>query len=360
MLVVLAERRGRRAAAALGLLRAPRRPTMVAAAVAATAVALLGLAVSQPAIESRSTRSVRSTSEVIYVVDVSRSMRAAPAVGEPTRLDTAREVVAAIQASVADVSAGLAGMTDRLLPFLFPTADPETFDQVLRRSVLPEAPPPGETNTVATTFDALPAVGADGFYGRTAKQRACVFVTDGEARTGGGEGETETGLEPVSSGRLGGPSQGALGGAPDAATRGSLASVGAALGGQRGCELVVVRVGSGSDRIFGEGGKVEGQYRPDGAAADKVRQLAEAAGGRAFDSASVADAARAVADTVETGPRRSVGVGRSLVRLTPWSALLGVLVGAVLVATRVGGPRRPRSEVFQYAPSLDPSPGGNR
>jgi hypothetical protein len=298
----------------------------------------------------------------MFVVDVSRSMRASAASGEPTRLAHARDVVATIHASVGDVPSGIAGMTDRLLPYLFPTADPETFDQVLRRSVLPEAPPPGETNTVATTFDALPAVGADGFYDRTAKQRACVFVTDGEARTGD-PGATDTGLKPVSSGRLGGPpSEGALGGAPDAGAGGGggVASVGGALGGPKGCALVVVRVGGPSDRIFGAAGAVEGQYRPDGAADDKVRQLAEAAGGRSFDAGSIDAAVQAVRDTVETGPSRSVGIGRSLVRLTPWTALVGALLGAFLIVVRMLGELRPTSNMFQYRATLDRLPGGNR
>ena len=42
----------------------------------------------------------------------------------PTRLERARNVVARLRADVADVPAGLAGLTDRVLPYVFPTAAP--------------------------------------------------------------------------------------------------------------------------------------------------------------------------------------------------------------------------------------------
>ena len=51
--------------------------------------------------------------------------------------------------------AGVAGLTDRVLPYSFPTATAATFDDVLAHSVLVEAPPPQESSTVATSFDAL-------------------------------------------------------------------------------------------------------------------------------------------------------------------------------------------------------------
>ena len=112
-----------------------------------------------------------------------RPRRASPALGMSCTLRT----------SVADVPSGLTGFTDRVLPYLFPTGDDRAFAQTLERSVRAEAPPPQQANLVATTFEALPALGRDGFFSPGAKFRTRVLVTDGEARTGGEEGEVGDG-----------------------------------------------------------------------------------------------------------------------------------------------------------------------
>ena len=79
-------------------------------------------------------------SEIVFVVDVSRSMLAGAGPGEPTRLDRARSVVLRIRQATPDVPAGISGLTDRLLPFLFPTVDADVFSETLERSVAADAP----------------------------------------------------------------------------------------------------------------------------------------------------------------------------------------------------------------------------
>ena len=78
--------------------------------------------------------------------------------------------------------AGISGLTDRVLPYLFPTVDEGVFAATLEQSVAAEAPPPQDVATVATTFATLPSLVRDGFFSRRAKRRTCVLVTDGETR----------------------------------------------------------------------------------------------------------------------------------------------------------------------------------
>ena len=174
----LAVRRSRRAARAIGLMPPPAARALLPGAAACLGVALLGLAVAQPAVETVQTRTVRTQSQVLFVVDVSRSMLASAAAGAPTRLDQARQIVRQLRAEVPGVPAGVAGMTDRVLPYLFPSADPAVFDLTVRRSVLADAPPPSQDSTTATTFDALSTLADGGWWPKGIARRACVLVTE--------------------------------------------------------------------------------------------------------------------------------------------------------------------------------------
>lgn len=367
--VASSARRAARAARSLRLPAPSPWPAVAAASTAGLALALVGLAAAQPTIETTQRRAVRSESQVMYVVDVSRSMLASSAAGVPTRLDRARDVVRRIQAEMPDVRAGLAGLTDRVLPYLFPTADPVSFDQALRRSVLAEQPPPGQDNTVATTFDDLGQLASSGYFARSATRRACVLVTDGEARTGSAE-EQSGGLTPSSGGlqslgsrgqSLGGGSSGSLGGGdPAPEDAGGVGEGAAALAAAGGCRLVVVRVGDAGDRIRLESGRVEGQYRPVDTAASSVDDLASAAGGEAFGEGDVAAAAASVRRIVDAGPTVKAAAGRSLHRLAPWLALAGSVLLGVLVALRALAPEFVHYRVFEYAESREALRGGHR
>src|SRR5260221_358719 len=152
-------------------------------ALPALAFAFLGVAAAQPALRTTLRQDVRTQSQIFFVVDVSRSMAGAQTLDGRTRLARAHDVVARLHASVPDVPSGLAGLTDRVLPYLFPTASTFAFDETLRRSVLVETPPPQQVNTNATTFAALAAVARDGFFQRSVQRRTCVLVTDAETRS---------------------------------------------------------------------------------------------------------------------------------------------------------------------------------
>ena len=293
------ERIGRR----LGLARASRRPELVTAVLVVAVCALLALAAAQPAWRTNEQHRARTASQTFFVVDVSRSMAAARDLSAPTRLARARSVVARLRGAVPTVPAGLAGLTDRVLPYLFPTLDEQAFADTLARSVEIEAPPPQQVSTNATSFDALSSLARDGFFTKAATQRTCVLVTDGESRSY------------------------------------SAVDVVGALQGARGCRLLVVRVGSGDEHVFGSDGSPEPGYAPDPAAADKVRALAEAAGGQAFSETDVAPAARALRRAADVGPvgrQRTAATNRAL---APYAAALALAALLGLLAVRL---RRPQ------------------
>jgi hypothetical protein len=293
------ERIGRR----LGLARASRRPELVSASLVVAACSLLALAAAQPAWRSSEQRRARTASQVFFVVDVSRSMAAAHGLSAPTRLARARSVVSRLRAAVPTVPSGLAGLTDRVLPYLFPTLDDRAFADTLSRSVLIEAPPPQQVSTNATSFAALTSLARDGFFTKTATQRTCVLVTDGESRSY------------------------------------SAADVVGALQGGRGCRLLVVRVGSGDERVFGADGTPEAGYAPDPAAADQTRALAAAAGGQSFSESDAPAAASALQRAADVGPEGRRRVTATKRALAPYAAALSLAAVLGLLVVRL---RRPR------------------
>jgi len=296
--LALAVSREERAARLLRLRTAPRRGVVVPALLAAAVCVCAGLAAAQPTLRLPQRTAVRTRSEVLYVVDVSRSMAAAPSAAGETRLARARAVVRALHAAAADVPSGLAGMTDRVLPYLYPTADGAVFDATLRQSVRVEAPPPQEVSRNATSFGSLSSLARNGWFDRSAQWRTCVLVTDGESRS----------YDP-------------------SAVAESLTAV--------RCRLVVVRVGSGADRVFGADGVPEAGYAPDPAAAQDVRALAQAVGGRAFDAGDTAGAAHAVASAAERGPAGHATERIAAHALAPWLALAALLLALACAVLRL-------------------------
>jgi hypothetical protein len=301
--------RAERAARLLGLEPGARKALALPAALAAGVCAFVGLAAAQPALRTTHRQAVRAQSQIFFVVDVSRSMAAAGAPYGRTRLARARSDVATLRAAVPDVPSGLAGLTDRVLPYLFPTANAPVFAETLRRSVLLEAPSPQQVSTNATSFGALASLARDGFFDGPGTH-TCVVVSDAETRSY----STET--------------------------------VARALDGPHGCRLVVLRVGSGGEHVFGSDGTPEAGYAPDPAAPAKAQQLAEASGGTSFGEADLQAAAAALRSAAEVGPVRREAATDSTQALAPYAAAFALLFTLVLVALRLR--RYPRRMDWSY------------
>jgi hypothetical protein len=282
--LLVARRRAARAAAAIGL-PAPRfglgRALLLAAACCA-----FGLAAAQPALRRDDHRQERTDVQALFVVDVSRSMLASSGPSGATRLERGRAVALELRAAIPKVPAGLAGLTDRTLPYLFPTLDLRAFASTLRESVQIESPPPQQVTRVATSFDALAALGTQGFFPPGLKNRVCVVLTDGESAPFAGAG---------------------------------------------GCRLVVVQLWDAGERIYRDG-RPEAQYRPDEAAPALAARLGPVA--REDD---LGRARTLLAAAVGDGPVREVRRSeRSTLELAPYAAL----VGLALVLWLVLGPAR--------------------
>jgi hypothetical protein len=275
---------------ALGL--PPGRPDRASGVLAAAAVLLLALAATQPALSRTAATRVRTDAAVWFVLDVSRSMDASAAPDAPTRLDRARDAAIRIRSGLAGVPAGLAVMTDRVVPLLFPTGDAAVFDATVRQAVKSEVPPPLELAPTATTFDALGALGTQGYFTDAQRKRAVVVLTDAES-------------QPFDA-----------------------AAVGSSLG---DASLVLVRFWGASERVY-DGDRAEAAYRPDPASAALAQQLADGTAGRVT---SVGAAAGAVRRDLGSGRTAPAPGERRRTPLAPWVALASALPLAALLRRRL-------------------------
>jgi hypothetical protein len=253
---------------------------------------LLALAATQPAVARPEHRSVRTDAAVYVVVDVSRSMLASQGASGATRLARARADAVRIRSGLAGVPVGLATLTDRVLPLLFPSADQAAFDSTVRAAIRIQEPPPLELQPNATTFTALSALGTEGFFTGGQRHRAVVLLTDGES-------------QPYDAGTVAQSLR-----AP----------------------VVIERIWDASERIY-TGFRIDASYRPDPQSATLASDLASATGGRVASSPSAAagDARRALG----TGASRPLAAGTRRTPLAPWIGLAAVVPLGLLLRRRL-------------------------
>ena len=241
-----------------------RRPAIVVAMVAVAA--LIGLAAAQPVLAQTRTRPVRSDAEVLVVIDTSRSMLASTSPAGQSRLDRAKEEAVRLRAQFSDVPVGVASMTDRTLPHLFPNADQRLFRSTVEQAIDIEQPPPiAYLRTGVTTLAALTAVVTRGFFSSTAQHRVLVVLTDGETR------------------------------------RYDAAGLGTVLRRGVGVRPVFVHVWSPNEVVYTDG-VPEPDYRADPASDAKLARAAALAGGTSFGENQLASAADSVRGFLGTGP----------------------------------------------------------
>ena len=124
---VVARRRAANAASALGLPPAGRRGLVIDLVLLGLVGVLIGVAAAQPVVSRSEATHGRDGAEVLVVFDVTRSMLARRAPSEPTRLDRSRELAKRLRASIPETRVGVASLTDRVLPHLFPTLGSNSF-----------------------------------------------------------------------------------------------------------------------------------------------------------------------------------------------------------------------------------------
>ena len=236
--VALAFRRQRRVSRALGLEPASGRRAARAAALPAVACLLLGVAIAQPAVTTTTERSARTSSEVVFVADVSRSMTASsgPGAAHPAR--------------------------PRAIDRRGSSARP-----------CPTCRPGSAASPIASCRTRFRR--STGRHSPRRWRGACRWTRRRRRRSR--TSPRASSRSPPS------PATASTGRAPSIAPASSSPTARRAtdISWNGGCRLLVVRVGSATDRIYAANGKVDAAYRPESTAADTVGRLARAAGSAA-------------------------------------------------------------------------------
>ncbi|HEX2426288.1 MAG TPA: vWA domain-containing protein [Gaiellaceae bacterium] len=289
--LLFVRRRARHVRSALGVSEPPFRRLAVVLLALVLAGTLVGFAAAQPVVEQTKSRRVRTDAEVFFVVDVSRSMLAQSGPGAPQRFDRARVAASKLRASLPDVPVGVASMTDRVLPHLFPSADEDVFEATLNRSLGIERPPPSSgVATQATNLSSLATIRGLHFFspGPDTKRRLVVVFTDGEST-------------PVSNARLG-----TLYRQPP-----TIASI-------------FVHVWNRDERVYTRGAS-EPQYRPDPSSRAILERLAKSTGGSVFAEGDLGAATRQARKLLGEGPTVVRGQSGNRTALAPFLAAAALL-----------------------------------
>lgn len=267
-------------------------------ALPAAAVALLALAAAQPVLSEQAVIRTRNDVAVLFVLDTSRSMAASLTPTSPTRLARAEQAAARLRGTIPEIPAGVATLTDRVLPDLLPVPDTAGFDAVVERGVEIEDPPPVTQSTVATGFDALGNIATGNYFTRAVKRRVIVLLTDGESN-------------PFSPDRLAHQ-----------------------LGVQAGYRFLAIRFWNRHEAVFDADGQREPSYQPDPTGRLLLAQLAAALGGRSFEENQTADAASYLRQAVGHGP---VGRARGVSGQRPLAPYVAGLAILLLVVDLIPG-----------------------
>jgi len=283
---LLMERRSRQVRSMLGV-HGPERRALAPVAVSLVLLpGLVAVAAAQPVVVRRQLVHERGDAQAFVVLDTSLSMDASAGPGDPTRLQRAKRLAVRLEAHLADVPMGLAGMTDRVLPYIMPTTDPALFAHTLAQSVGIDRPPPSQSyrRGRATNLQALVPVFNANFFSAGTTRRLVVVFTDGEA-----------------------PSDLQLLG----------------LGIQRDLRPIFVHVWASGERIYHHG-KPDPFYTADPTSATVLASAARVTDGSAFGEHEFGKIVAEARSIVGEGPRTGRVSAYARIALAPWVALGGV------------------------------------
>jgi hypothetical protein len=215
-------------------------------------------------------------------------MTAARSPESPRRFDRAIDTAERLHQRLAHIPSGVATMTDRVVPSLFPTGNDEVFTATLEDALAVGQPPPRGYDDVGTLFESLDTLGSGTFYSPTTKHRVAIVLTDGESRA-------------FDSGLL----REALGAGPP-------------------IQFVVMRFGSTRDRVWAGGAPLE-DYRPETSSAARVAQLVRATDGKEASPGDVDAVVRTVRSAVGSGPEVDSGQLLRVIGLGKWFALASLI-----------------------------------
>jgi len=282
------ERRSSVLRSALGLDDPGWRPKLPVVASVVAIPVLLAVALAQPVIRYTGVHRVRTDAEAFYVFDVSRSMSASRSPESPERFDQALAVAERAHQQLANIPSGIATLTDRVVPSLFPTGNDEVFTASLEDALTIGQPPPRGYDDVGTLFEAVDTLASGTFFSPAAKHRVAIVLTDGESRP----------FDP--------------------------ALLREALAAGPSVDFVVMRVGGPRDRVWAGGSPVR-DYRPDPAAEKRTEALVRATGGVEVSPGNTDALVRAVRSATGSGPQVEQGRLLRVLGLAPWLALASLI-----------------------------------
>jgi hypothetical protein len=290
VMLLAGDQRLRRVCAAVGLPPPTFRTTvpLVVAIVALTA--FLSLAAAQPVLATQQKTSGRADVQIYFVFDISRSMGARTGARAPTRLDRARAVAKEVRAGLDGIPAGIASLTDRLLPHLFPSTSVNDFNAVVDRALGVDRPPARLAwgDTLGTRLSAISELPNVGYFSERARRRAIVVLTDGETLQEG------------------------------------LSSLPAALAQSR-LHPFLVRIWGPNERVYDARGTVNPNYRPDPDSTAVFDQLANSLQTRVYGEHDASRIAAGIRKDLGTGPMTTRGRELRSTTLTPWFVGLAFL-----------------------------------
>jgi hypothetical protein len=253
---------------------------------------LVAATAAQPARRVTSTTPARSDAEIYLTFDVSRSMLAATAPGGSTRLERARALGRTLVEHIDGVATGVATLTNRMMPLLFPTGDRRSVTAVIDHSLQIMQPPPIPYTTAReSSLSALGLAADRSYFDPTARKRALIVFTDLDSDAFSLSGT----LRILHSHRI---------------------------------EPFVVRVARPGERVFDAKGR---PYAYRSVSTVTVAGL-RSAGWHAFEEGDTASVVATVRGMLGDGPVSRGGTVESQQNLAPYAAFAVVLLAALLLA----------------------------
>jgi hypothetical protein len=273
----------------LGLRPPGWRPSLEMGAAFVALAAIIALAAAQPVLARHTTVKGRSDAEAFFVFDVSRSMAARTQNG-PTRLDRARADAKKLRVQLGDVPVGVASITDRVLPHLFPSVSVNAFNGVLDESLAIDRPTTALAygDTLGTKLGALADMVTANYFSAHAKKRVVVVFTDGETR-------------------------------PD-----NLSDLPSRFN-DGGMKALFFRYWDPEERVYDSRGVLNPAYSPDATSGPLLNGLAQSLGTKVYGPGDVGAAAGTIGQLVGQGPTTTRGRELSSTLLTPYVLLLGLI-----------------------------------
>ena len=177
--VGLRQRSGARVRSTLGLAAPGRASRLVRPAALVALGVLVAATAAHPAIRDSVSTPARSDAELYLTFDVSRSMLAAAAPGKVVRLERERALGRAVHAALPGVPTGVATLTNRMMPLIFPTGDARAVSAVIDHSLRIMQPRPVAYTTARESSLATLSLAADrSYFDPTARKRLLVVFGD--------------------------------------------------------------------------------------------------------------------------------------------------------------------------------------